>query len=157
VTSTPRPAPRFENVDVFSALFVDTSAFYALEDADDRHHDEAVAIQEWCRESRPRLFTTHDVLDESITLLGVRLGTSRALRFGRQALTSRIIQVVRSDETLERAALSLYERFDDSRLSFTDCISFAVMRALEIPAAFAFDDDFRRAGFHRMSSRDVSA
>ena len=44
-------------------------------------------------------------------------------------------------------ALNVYERLEDARLSFTDCVSFAVMRALEISAAFAFDRDFERAGF----------
>jgi predicted nucleic acid-binding protein len=51
---------------------------------------------------------------------------------------------------MEEAALNVYERLDDARLSFTDCISFAVMRALDIPVAFAFDGDFERAGFRLM-------
>ena len=50
-------------------VFVDTSAFYALEDASDRHHREARLIQRWCLRQRPRLFTTDHVIDESITLI----------------------------------------------------------------------------------------
>lgn len=60
---------------------------------------------------------------------------------------SRIVHIVRTDEALEEAALNVYERLGDARLSFTDCVSFAVMRALEISAAFAFDSDFERVGF----------
>jgi hypothetical protein len=140
---------------VFRKLFVDTSAFYALEDADDRHHEEARAIHRWCLFSRPLLFTTHHVMDESITLLGARLNPARAVRFARRLLSSRAIHVVRTDDALEYAALNVYERFDDGRLSFTDCVSFAVMRALEIPAAFAFDHDFERAGFQRVRLDDL--
>jgi len=128
-------------------VFVDTSAFYALEDATDRHHREARAIQRWCLRHQPRLFTTHHVLDESITLIGGRLRPARAVRFARLLLASRIVHIVRTDEALEEAALNVYERLDDGRLSFTDCVSFAVMRGLEISTAFAFDSDFERAGF----------
>jgi predicted nucleic acid-binding protein len=63
--------------------------------------------------------------------------------------------LVRADETLEQAALNLYERLGDSRLSFTDCVSFAVMRGLDIPIAFAFDRHFERAGFRRLRQRDL--
>ena len=48
---------------------------------------------------------------------------------------------------MEEAALNVYARLDGGRLSFTDCVSFAVMRALEIPVAIAIDRDFERAGF----------
>ena len=69
------------------------------------------------------------------------------MRFARLLLASRVVHVIRTDEAMEEAALNVYERLDDARLSFTDCVSFAVMRALEIPVAFAFDRDFERAGF----------
>src|SRR3989442_11819093 len=105
------------------------------------------AIQRWYLSHRPRLFTTHHVLDESVTLIGVRLRRARAVRFARLLLASRVVHVIRTDEAMEEAALNVYERLDDARLSFTDCVSFAVMRALEIPVAFAFDRDFERAGF----------
>jgi hypothetical protein len=62
---------------------------------------------------------------------------------------------VRADETLEQAALNLYERLGDSRLSFTDCVNFAVMHGLDIPIAFAFDRHFERAGFRRLRQRDL--
>jgi predicted nucleic acid-binding protein len=131
-------------------VFVDTSAFYALEDADDQHHQEARTIQAWCRQRRPVLVTTHHVLDESVTLIGSRLRPARAARFARLLLESRVIHLVRSDETLEHAALSIYQRLNDGRLSFTDCVSFAVMRALDIALAFAFDRHFERSGFQRL-------
>jgi len=116
----------------FPRVFVDTSAFYALEDASDRPHREARLIQRWCLRQRPRLFTTDHVIDESITLIGAHLRPARAVRFARLLLASRIVLVVRTDEVLDEAALNVYERLDDARLSFTDCVSFAVMRALEI-------------------------
>jgi len=50
---------------------------------------------------------------------------------------SGVVHVVRTDEAMEEAALNVYERLDDARLSFTDCASFAVMRAREIHIAYS--------------------
>src|SRR5262245_12797625 len=107
----------------FPRVFVDTSAFYALEDASDRYHREARLIQRWCLAQRPRLFTTDHVIDESITLIAAHLRPARAVRFARLLLASRIVLVVRTHETLDEAALNVYERLDDARVSFTDCVS----------------------------------
>jgi predicted nucleic acid-binding protein len=134
-------------------VFIDTSAFYALEDADDRHHQEARAIQRRFQHERPLLFTTHHILDEAVTLIGSKLHPARAVRFARHVLSSRMIRLVRTDEDVEQAALNVYERFDDPRLSFTDCLSFAVMRGLGISTAFAFDRHFEQAGFEQLRER----
>lgn len=128
-------------------IFIDTSAFYALEDADDQHHREALSIQRRFQDDRPMLFTTHHILDECITLIGSKLRPHHASRFARQLLSSRIISIVRTNDELEQAALNVYERFDDPALSFTDCLSFSVMRALSITTVFAFDRHFVHAGF----------
>ena len=131
-------------------VFIDTSALFALEDADDRHHHEARAIQGRLQHERPVLFTTHHILDESVTLIGSKLHPAQAVSFARHVLSSRIIRVVRTDENVEQAALNVYERFNDPRLSFTDCLSFAVMRGLGISTAFAFDRHFEQAGFEQL-------
>jgi len=57
----------------------------SVEDASDRHHREARAIQRWYLSHRPRLFTTHHILDESVTLIEVRLRRARAVRFTDEA------------------------------------------------------------------------
>jgi hypothetical protein len=131
-------------------IFIDTSAFYALEDADDQHHKDALIIRNRFATHRPTLVTTHHVLDESVTLIGARLSPQKATRFGNALLASKIIAMVRTDESVEQAGLSLYERFEQSRISFTDCLSFAVMRALGIRKAFAFDRHFEQAGFENL-------
>ena len=127
--------------------FVGTSAFYALEDPDDRSHPEAVRIQRDLTAERPDLYTTNHVLDECVTLIGARLGARRAILFARDLMSSRLLRIVRTDEQMEQAALVLYERFSDARVSYTDCLSFTAMRARDIRCAFAFDRHFERAGF----------
>lgn len=134
-------------------LFIDTSAFYALEDASDSNHQDAQAVQERLRKERPNLFTTNHVVDEAITLIGSKLSPSQAVRFARRLFSSRIVAIVRTDEEVEQAALGLYERLQDPRLSFTDCLSFSVMRGLGITTVFAYDRDFERAGFELLQTK----
>jgi hypothetical protein len=110
-------------------------------------------MERWGSE-RHRIFTTHDILDESVTLIGARLGAARAVRFGRALLDSRVIEIIRPGEEVERAALALYQKFDDPEYSLTDCTSFATMRALGIDTAFSFDDHFKRAGFAILPDSD---
>ena len=45
------------------------------------------------------------------------------------------------------------EKFDDKDLSYTDCISFVVMRARGLRRSFTFDQHFRDAGFVLWPSR----
>ena len=45
--------------------FVDTSAFYALLDADDSHHRKAVGLFNQLARSRARLLTSNHVLFET--------------------------------------------------------------------------------------------
>ncbi len=40
-----------------------------------------------------------------------------------------------------------FERFQDKGFSFTDCISFAVMKRLKLKIALTFDKHFSQAGF----------
>jgi len=133
--------------------FIDTSAFYALEDAGDRNHQEAGLIQKSFAEERPVFYTTNHVFDECITLIGSRLGPANAVRFAEVMLASRLLRIIRTDELLERAGLVLYDKYRDGRISFTDCLSFAAMRALDIKIAFAFDRHFEQVGFELVRSK----
>ena len=45
------------------------------------------------------------------------------------------------------ALVELFRKFADQRVSFTDCVSFALMRRYGIAKAFGFDRHFVHAGF----------
>jgi len=57
-------------------------------------------------------------------------------------------RVVDVSEDTRTAAWQLFVRYADQLFSFTDCTSFALMRAMKIDEAFTFDRrDFGAAGF----------
>ncbi len=43
--------------------------------------------------------------------------------------------------------MDLFEKYADQRVSFTDCISFVLMRRHKIRQVFSFDRHFELAGF----------
>lgn len=41
----------------------------------------------------------------------------------------------------------IFETYEDKKLSFTDCTSFAIMKKRDIEKVFSFDKDFENMGF----------
>ena len=129
-------------------VFVDTSAFVALADGRDGNHGAARrCLRRLGRDRRP-LVTSTDVLDELLTLLRVRVGHAAAVAAGRSLFETRWCRLVEIGPETRAAAWELFVRFDDHVFSFTDCTSFALMRAMQIVEAFTFDRrDFSTMGF----------
>lgn len=121
-------------------IFIDTSAFLALGDESDRHHEEAVLFrdQELLLQNY-ELITTSYILDETLTLIRNRLGIPASIDFSKKIRQSQIVRVLSVPKEVEEKALDLFERYDDKTFSFTDCVSFVVMQGMGIRAAFAFD------------------
>lgn len=128
-------------------IFVDTGAFLARYLARDQHHE--TSQQAWGElPSRPwRVHTSNFVLDETFTLLGRWASPQFAADRAERILTSRSIVILRPDGDDELDALDLFRKFGDQRVSFTDCVSFALMRRYGISRAFGFDRHFVHAGF----------
>jgi len=123
-------------------IFVDTSAWYALANERDINHPLA---RQFLDEDR-WLVTTNFVIDETITLILIRVGHSQALSVGEQLWKGQLASVVRVTRDDERVAWQLFKQYDDKTFSFTDCTSFAVMSRLGLRYAFTFDADFTQTG-----------
>src|SRR5918911_1033958 len=91
--------------------FVDSSAYLALLDRDDRNHAVAVDILEWLADHRYRLYTTNVMLIECHALILSVLGTRFANRFLREITDSSttIIRVRSGDEEQAKQILYRYE------------------------------------------------
>ena len=136
------------------SVFVDTSAWDAIEDGRDRHHDAALRCKEEFAQQRALLYVTNFILDECYTLLLLNVGYARTVTFKHTIDLMRaggILSVVHVTEEIERAAWEVFERFNqDKEWSFTDCTSKVVMESLGIRQVFAFDHHFEQMGFIRL-------
>jgi predicted nucleic acid-binding protein len=122
--------------------FVDTSALYALLDRDDENHPAAAA---WFAGADDDLLTHNYVVVESAALVDRRLGTPAARVLLEDVVPA--MSLVFVDESLHRAAASAYLAARRRGPSLVDRVSFELMRHRQITLAFAFDRDFRTAGF----------
>lgn len=128
-------------------IYVDTSAFYALEDCSDDNHGKAIKIRDEIRTKKIKLLTSNFVLDETLTLLRIKLGHDIAVNFGKNIQGSKIIEIVHVTEEIEKQSWRAFVKYRDKDFSFTDCTSFEIMKKYGIKRAFTFDDHFRQGGF----------
>ncbi len=129
-------------------IFVDTGPLIARYLRRDQFHAAAAAGWNALRGTRWPLFTSNFVLDEAITLIGRWAGHPFAADRARSIYNSLVLTILRPTANDETAALGLFEQFADQKVSFTDCISFALMRQHDLERAFTFDRHFASAGFN---------
>jgi predicted nucleic acid-binding protein len=129
------------------AVFVDTSAWFAVVDDQDAWHVQARRLlQELARQRRP-LLTTNWVAGETYTLMRMRLGHAAAMAFLGRVRTSPLIRIQYVPEAWESSAEELLARFQDQDFSYVDALSCVTMRRLGLTEAFAYDHHFAVAGF----------
>jgi len=87
------------------------------------------------------------VLDETITLLAQRSTYQFAAERARNLFDSTSLAILRPNRNDEFVALELFEKYADQSVSYTDCVSFALIERENIKRAFSFDRHFRIAGF----------
>lgn len=130
-------------------VFVDTSALYAVLDADDVNH--VVARASWQQllhglESDDLEAVTHgSVVVELVALAQRRLGME-AVRVVLDDLVPLFTTVWVNQDLHDRASAAILAAGLRS-VSLVDWTSFEVMRTRAIELAFAFDDDFQKRGF----------
>ena len=126
-------------------IFIDTSAFYALLDRDDQNHPRARNAWKAALDSKAHLTTSNYVLAETFALLQTRLGLGAVRGFQQEVVP--ILQVEFITPELHRLGMAALLSAARRGLSLVDCVSFEVMRNLEITASFVFDSHFREQGF----------
>lgn len=128
-------------------LFVDTSAWYALNDRDDQFRQQALNKMTLAKSQHIELITSDYIFDESVTLISARIGHRSAVAFGDAMMKSSFASMVTVSDDVRLAAFELFSKYGDKDLSFTDCTSFALMKRLKLKTAFTFDGHFQQVGF----------
>ena len=125
-------------------IFLDTSAIYALTDERDKSYKKAKELFELALSQEQQFLLHSYILVEASALIQRRLGLEQTKKFLKEAVRFHTIWV---NAPLHRAGEDYFHKHATRKLSLVDCVSFVVMRQENITHAFAFDDDFEKAGF----------
>lgn len=126
-------------------LFVDTSAIFAILDADDQHHAATKAAWIELLQSETRLLTSNYILVESCALLQNRLGLEAVRTFNDDIVP--LLDVRWVNTAVHKAAESAHRSQARRNLSLVDCTSFEIMRQAGVKSAFILDRHFGEQGF----------
>ncbi len=127
------------------SVYVDTSAFLAVLDADDENHETAKKIWTDLLESREGIVCNSYVLVETYALMQHRLGMAAVSAFHEDVFP--VLQLEWIDDSLHQQAANALLTANRRNLSLVDCASFTTMRRLGIKKTFAFDKHFSEQGF----------
>ena len=128
-------------------IFLDTGAFLARYITKDQYHDPAIVSWEKIFQEGIACFTSNFVLNEVFTLLARRTTYEFAARKAQLIYGSEKITTLRPSEADEILAIQYLKKYADQAVSFTDCLSFVLMKKKKIRTAFSFDIHFQFAGF----------
>lgn len=129
------------------SVYVDTSAFLAVIDADDNNHLSAKKTWGKLLESQEELLCSSYVLVETYALIQRRLGIEALRMFNENIFP--ILQIEWIDGMIHMQASSSVLTSGRKDLSLVDCASFAVMRQNGITDVFSFDKHFKEQGFRK--------
>jgi predicted nucleic acid-binding protein len=97
-------------------IFVDTSAWFALIVAGDRHHDDA---NRWFTANSERLYTTDYIVDETLTLLRSRRKYHRAVELGEALIDESLADLHHISRDEFQQAFEMFKDYADKDWSFT--------------------------------------
>jgi len=132
--------------------FLDTTVFIAAAFPKERHHKEGreiIASVEGGALGKPVI--TDYVLDEVVTFVRKRKSVVASIETLDAMIYSPRLRFVKVEDRHFEAGLQLFRTYEG--LSFTDAVSVAVMRDLDIEVIYSFDSDFDGIpGILRLSS-----
>ena len=126
------------------AVFIDTGIFVAANNRSDRHHARAIELMKQALESKFGIVYTSDyVIDEAITTSLARTHDYRiALNTGSYVIESPRIQKIFTDSGDFTTGWKNFQRLKNKPMSFTDCVSIALMDRRKIDKIMSFDSEF---------------
>lgn len=135
------------------SVFMDTSAFLAVLDADDAKHESGNKIWKSLITNEEVMVCSNYILVETFALVQRRLGIEAVRAFQEDVFPLLNIEWV--DKSDHRAGVAAVLAASRRKLSLVDCVSFDVMRRLGINRVFCFDPHFEEQGFECVIAEDA--
>ncbi|MBK5190888.1 MAG: PIN domain-containing protein [Methanosarcinales archaeon] len=123
------------------SIFLDTGIIFGTYNADDKLHEDALAIYVSAfRGLWGRIYASDYIIDETCTLLKAKMKPLLALQFLRAIIASKSVSIIIINEELFDKSCDLFERYPNKAgVSFTDATTLAIMSMLKIEYLASFD------------------
>lgn len=132
------------NMHTISKVFIDTNVFVALKDDTDSTHKRALKLLEILVKQKNPLFTSSDIIAESLTVISRKLGKDEAMEFLKELKT--YAKEIFIDESIHKETRRFFAKVKSKNISFIDCSSVIAMKRNKIKYIFSFDEDFKKMG-----------
>lgn len=127
------------------SLFVDTSAFLTILDADDPNNAAATAVWTDSISGGETLLTTNYVILETVSVLHRRHGVSAVRWFVDEMLP--VVRIEWVDQSAHSIAIKTVLAGSRNGPSVVDCVSFETIQRLNVTSVLAYDGHFENRGF----------
>lgn len=127
------------------SVFIDTSAFVALNNPQDFNYKRIIEILEKAKKEKFIYITSNYIIAETLTVISQRISHTRAVNFFEKDLEG--IDIKHIAPELESDAFNIFKGASSKNLSFVDCTSFALMNTYRINIVLGFDQHFKKHGF----------
>ncbi|HKP54672.1 MAG TPA: PIN domain-containing protein [Chloroflexia bacterium] len=127
-------------------IFVNTSGWLALYNADDPNHEAARQLWEDLRHQAVQLITTDYVLDQVYTALKVFGSLHSAQAFHQVVSRSALVRLFMVDSVIFDRAWKVFVDDEQPQWTFTDCVNYSVIQYTGVTEVFTFDPTFTAPG-----------
>lgn len=130
-------------------VFIDTGAFFALQNRKDPNHHLVSEKYQFYKRERVSFFTSDYILDEYFTLSLARIGlfgARMATKFISSIVSANEITVIYIDSVVFHKAQEIFVKYAEHKISFTDAIVFVLYKNFAIDEVFTLDSDFKKIG-----------
>jgi len=129
-------------------IFVDTSAWLALANTNDKWHQKAKQIRQDLISQDCKFWVSEYVIVEIGNSLSKISFRQIAVNLIDSILASKQMKLIHISYDLFNESWLLYKERHDKEWSLTDCTSIKIMTKYRIKTAFTNDHHFEQAGFH---------
>lgn len=127
-----------------SLVFVDANVLVALFNKDDALHQKARKLWGLLEEEHAQLCTSNLVVSEALTVLRMKAGKSKSLRFGDIILKqSRLLKILYLNEAHTRYSYGIFSQVPQKDFSFVDASIVAFAKKYNLKVA-TFDSILKK-------------
>jgi len=128
-----------------SKVFIDSDVIVAAYDTVDLLHGAVSDLLPQIEDKKWIPWVGVNILIESLTIVSQRVSIKKSLELLDYFFES--CEIVFLDEEIINQANAIFKKRTSKNVSYSDCISFAIIKSLNIKKVFTFDTHFKSQGF----------